>query len=123
MNTSYLGALINNPSVFLGEYIVQSVFSVAFAYGLVWVVMRPKGDDRKKISGWWHVGGILATDLIASIFRVLAAATFAGKSAHQLNSQDSAIYLLIIPAVIAAIIIRIIKDKAKAKQQQSIYHV
>lgn len=115
MNTEYLGYMIAHPSVFFYSYFLESIFGVAIAYVAAWMFMRPKMGLHQKIPMWWHFVGVLATDLGAALLRVLAAATFAGESAHELSDKNSFVYILLIPAIVAAIIIPWIKGKAKSK--------
>ena len=115
MNTAIIGALIENPRVFFLMFIVEPLAGAALAYGLVWLVMRPKDGRKMDSSFLWHSCGIAATVVGSAIFRIMAMVTFAGRSAYEPAAEGGAagFYMLIVPAVVAAGYITWLKNKTK----------
>jgi len=110
MSTAIVGALIQNPSVFVTKFIGEPLISVAIVYGIVWLLMRPK--DGRNLPFFWHLAGLTATLLGAAVIRIFAIATFAGRSAYEFEkNSDASLYYLIIPAAVAAGFIAWLKRK------------
>ena len=104
MNTAILGALVAHPSVLVGKLFAEALPGAAIAYAIVWWAMRPK-DGRKVAHPFLsHAGGVFASVTGAAIFRIIAMATFAGRSAFEPAADTGAagFYTLLVPAVVAA---------------------
>lgn len=102
MNTKFAEIIFENPSVFIGEFLIVPLPSVAFAYALVrWLLKRNGSVSDGNI--WRLARGILITDAISAAIRFFAIVTFAGRNAYELNAATGAmgVYYLLIPAVIA----------------------
>jgi len=104
MNTAIFSTIAQYPSVFFGKLIVEPLAGAAFAYALIWWVMRPRGIPKLPNSGRLHFLGIAITLAASALFRVVAMATFAGTSALDPPSTSGALgfYIFIVPAVFAA---------------------
>lgn len=123
MNTAIINVLIEHPSVFFLKLIVEPLAGAVFAYGLVWLAMRPK-DGRKVHNPFlWHSCGMTATIIGSAIFRIIAMVTFAGRGAYEPASETGAagFYVLIIPAIVAAGYIAWLKKKTLLKYKNSAF--
>lgn len=103
-NTEVIGALLNNPSVLIGKFIAEPLAGVVLAYGIVWLIMRPKKGSKIDNSFLWHSYGVAATILGSAIFRIMAMVTFAGRSAYEPVAEGggAGFYMFIVPALVAA---------------------
>jgi TPR repeat protein len=113
MNTNVINTLIENPSVLLLTFFAEPLASVAFAYWLVWLVMRPKSNGGIHTPFSWHLYGIATSLLGSAIFRLIAIATFAGRDAY--TGDKTFYYLLIVPAIIAGLYIYWLKQETLKK--------
>jgi hypothetical protein len=104
MNTAILGALVANPSVLVGKFFAEALPGAAIAYGVVWRVMRPKDGRKVPSPVLSHAGGVFASVTGGAIFRIIAIATFAGRSAFEpaADTGAAAFYIFLVPAVVAA---------------------
>ncbi len=112
MNTAIIAALIRNPDVFFLTFIAQPFFGAVLAYGIVWLVMRPKDGRKMEKFFFWHSCGIAATVIGSAIFRIMAMVTFAGRSAYEPAAEGgvAGFYMLIVPAIVAAGYIKWLKN-------------
>ena len=99
-----LNILYNHPYVFFGNFFVQPLPAAALAYGLVWLVMRPKGGRKIANPMLWHTCGVAVALIGSAAFRIVAMVTFAGRSAYEPAAASGAagFYMLIVPALVAA---------------------
>ncbi|WP_207301407.1 hypothetical protein [Marichromatium gracile] len=114
MNQSIFDLVIENPQVFIGEFIFAALPSALLAYGVVWLIMRPRKGKKLRPPTWnWHLIGILSSLFGAATLRFLAMATFAGRSAFEPAAEngEAGIYLLVLPAIIAAFYISWLKSR------------
>lgn len=120
MNTVVLSTIAQYPGVFFGKLIVEALPGAAFAYAIVWLLLRPRGISKLPNSGRLHFFGIAATLVASALFRVIAMATFAGKSAFDPPSTSGALgfYILIVPGVFAAGYIFFLRKYAFNKSHQ-----
>lgn len=116
-NTAIIGALIANPSVFIGKFIAEPLAGAALAYGLVWLFMRPKDGRTVPNPFLWHALGVAAAVAGGAMFRIVAMVTFAGRSAYEPVAKTGAagFYLLIVPAIAAAGYIAWLKTRMAPK--------
>lgn len=119
MNTGIVVALMARPYFFFLQFIVEPLAASAVAYGLVWLVMRPK--DGRQVSNplLWHAGGLVATVSGGAIFRIIAMVTFAGRGAYEAVAESGAagFYMLIVPAVVSAGYIAWLKSQLSIRPQ------
>jgi TPR repeat protein len=112
MNTNVINTLIENPRL-LVIFFAESLPSVALAYWLVWLVMRPKSNSGIHTPFSWHLYGIAISLLGFTIFHIIAMATFVGSDAY---TGDKALsYPLIASAIIAGLYIRWLKQEMLKK--------
>lgn len=103
MSTAILNALVANPWLAANTVITAALPGAALAYGLVWWAMRPKDGRRVPHPFAWHAIGLISTVVVSAIFRVIAMATFGGRSALELaDSGTAGFYILVVPAIVAA---------------------
>ena len=113
MNTEIIYGLIEYPSVFLIKFIGEPLITTAFAYGIVWLVMRSKIGQNLPNPLLWHLGGIAVAVIGSAIIRIIAIATLAGLSAYELaENSDVTTYTLLIPAGVAVGYITWLKQKS-----------
>jgi hypothetical protein len=106
MNSSVLAFLLQNPSLFVSTFVIQPLGIAAILYGIVWWILRPKAA-KGTIQARYHWLGILATVLGWSLIRVVAIATFAGRSALTYDSSFSMVaYFIVPPAIVATVYVR-----------------
>lgn len=112
MNAALIGFFIEHPSLISG-HIAKALPDAALAYGLVWIVIRPIDRSTFNNSILGHLCGIAVTAVGSVIFSILASATFAGNSAYNpaLGSGGYFFYMLIVPAIVAAAYIQLLKIK------------
>ena len=89
----------------------------AFAYGLVWLVMRQKAGRRMPIPLVWHSCGLAITVMASALFRVIAMASFGGPDAYEPNANTgaAAFYTLFVPAIVAAVYIGLLRRYADGR--------
>ncbi len=105
--------LFEHPHLFLGTFIAEPLAGAALAYGLVWLAMRPKGGKKIRNPLLWHAVGVTSAVIGSAIFRLIAIATFAGRSAYKpaMESGAAGFYMLIVPAIVAVGYIHWLKKK------------
>ncbi len=114
--------MINYPNIIFLKFFAEALPAPALAYGLVWLVMRPKGGKRIDNPLLWHACGIAITLVASAVFRTIAMVTFAGRDAYEPSVATGAagFYLLIVPALLAAAYFMWIKkDKLSASHGES----
>lgn len=101
-NIRATGWVLNSPVLSFG-FIAGLLPGAALAYGLVWLAMRRKVPNIVN-SFLRHSLGVLVAVAGATLFRVVAMATFAGRSAYDpvAGSGSAGFYGLIVPAIFAA---------------------
>ena len=99
-----MSVLINYPYLIFLKFFIEALPAAALAYGLVWLVMRPKDGSKLQNPFLWHSCGVFATVVASGIFRTIAMVTFAGRAAYEpaIETGAAGFYMLIIPAIIAA---------------------
>lgn len=104
MNIGIIDSLIANPSVFIVKFIAEPLAGAAFAYGLVWLFMRSKDGRTVPNLFLWHSLGVAAAVAGGAMFRIVAMAIFAGRSAYEpaVETGAAGFYVLIVPAIVAA---------------------
>ena len=103
MNTAIVNFLVGKPWFAVSTLIAAALPGAALAYGVVWWAMRPR-DGRKVTHPFAsHAVGLITTVVLSAILRVIAMATFGGRSALEpADSGAAAFYILVIPAIVAA---------------------
>lgn len=115
-----LVVLISENPMYLWSLIAESLPTAVLVYALVWVAMRPRrardeaGESRKPRL-IWHGVGIAFAVLGAIVLRVIAAATFAGRSAldSPVGALTAGIEFLVLPALLSTLYILWLRAPAK----------
>ena len=108
-----LNILLSNPYVLISKLVFEAFPAAAMAYGVVWLVMRPKNGEKLYPPAWtWHLSGIALALFCSAILRIMAMLTFAGSSAFSPTAQtgEAGVYLLLIPAAISFFYIKWLKQ-------------
>lgn len=101
MNKNLISTMMANPYVFFEKFVVEALPAALFAYGLVWLVMRPKDGRYVPSPFLWHLYGVIAAVVSGAVFRTIAMVTFAGRVAYEPEAAAAGFYLMIVPASVA----------------------
>lgn len=104
MNTEIINTLIEYPSIIVGHFILEPLATAVLAYYLVWLIMRPKYGREMEGSFFLHSCGVAVAVIGSAIFRIIAMATFAGRSAYEPSNEDGTLvfYMGAVPSLVAA---------------------
>ena len=111
--------IFRNPDFVITQLFIPSIGAVALAYGLAWLLIRPKSGHPRPT---WrqHIIAILGAAFVSALIRVLAIVTVAGYSAVQLSTPgESVFYLLFAPFVVSIVIIRFLISLADKRSNSA----
>lgn len=97
--------ILDYPYLIFLKFFPEALPAAAFAYGLVWLVMRPKSGKKIDNPFLWHTCGVAVILVASAVFRIVAMVTFAGRGAYEPVAETGAagFYTLIVPALFAAV--------------------
>ena len=108
--------LLQYPQASLAVFF-ESIPAAFLMYLLVWGGFRVKAGSSFKVGFSGHLAGVLITILGSAAIRIFAYLTFAGRSAYSpsVETGEAAVYLLIIPGIVAAVYLSIASGNASGK--------
>ena len=111
--------LLQYPRASLAVFF-ESIPAAFLMYLLLWGGFRVKAGSSLKVGFSGHLAGVLITILGSSAIRMFAYLTFAGRSAYSpsVETGEAAVYLLLIPGIVAAVYLGIASDNASGKDAE-----